>query len=90
LTVLFSLLLVVVVSVSSVNLDVVETGIILAPAVSVIGVTVLVVALTSTGLDMATIGGTVIINEKGVLTDVPVVEGLGLKILGNVIGSYML
>ena len=86
LTVSFSLLLIVVVSVSAVNLNVVETGIILVSAVSVVGVTVLFVTSTSTGLDMATIGGTVIINEKSVLLDVPVVEGLGLKILGNVIG----
>ena len=70
-----------VVSSSSVMaLDIVNTGIILVFALSVVVAAAVFVALTFTGLYMATMGGTVIINEKDVVA-VLLVEGLGSNML---------
>ena len=66
-----------VVSSSSVlALDVVKSGIILVFALSVVVAAEVFVASTFTGFDMATTGGTVIINEKDVVV-VLLVEGIG-------------
>ena len=70
-----------VVSSSSVlALDIVNTGIILVFALSVVVAAAVFVALTFTGLYMATMGGTIIINEKDVVA-VLLVEGLGSNML---------
>ena len=63
---------------SVIALYVVKSGIILVFAVSVVVAAEVFVA--STGLDMATTGGTIIINEKDVVA-VLLVEGLGSNML---------